>query len=138
MNLEVVTYRAVEVDTSILQELAGIKSTQGLESKDLEASILELFPKYHKLKIFVKASPHDEDLDRTKWNKTTICMEVGKVKMHVPLQESAILTDQVPPQEAKEIDRLDGSLLMILEQVGVLAEPNNVCWRTGYFWSEKE
>lgn len=136
MNLEVVTYRAVEVDTDILRELAGIKYTQGLKSKDLEASILGLFPKYHKLKIFITSSPHD-DLETNVKHKTTVCMETNKTSLDVPLRGSATLTGHEPPAVTKEIDRVDGALLMLLEQVGVLAEPSNVCWRTGYFWSEE-
>jgi hypothetical protein len=116
MILETVTYRAVEVKTDFLLDLAGIKSSQGMSSKEVEACVLGLFPKWRGLKIFVQVPVFDDAKDMA---ISSICIELTRTKLENPEAPFAtsfatlVTSDPVTP---KDIAHVDGALLFIMEQ----------------------
>lgn len=135
MILDIVTYRAVEISTDILQAIAGIKSSQGMLVKEIEAAIVSLFPKHPSLKVFVHPSIHDEGPMRP--TSSVIGMEVMRTSMDAPVTPSAVLTSS-DPIDNREIDRVDGALLFVLGQVGIMAEPSNIVWKACYVWRQEK
>lgn len=134
MTLETVTYRAVEIHTDLLLDLAGIKSSQGMSSKEVEACILKLFPPWRGLKIFVQAPVFDDagiGFNNSPLATSSICIEVTRTKLENPVAPSAILVTQ-DPVTPLDMNRLDGALLFVLEQVGLLVDANQVVTKVCY------
>jgi len=128
MVLETVTYRTVEVKTDFLLDLAGIKSSQGMSSKEVEACVLGLFPKWRGLKIFVQVPVFDDAMDMA---ISSICIELTRTKIENPVAPFATLvtTDPVTP---KDIAHVDGALLFIMEQIGLIIDANQIVTKVSY------
>lgn len=134
MIIETITYRSVEVRTDFLLDLAGIKSSQGMPAKEVEACIFGMFPKWRGLKIFVQVPVFDDTTGipgKIGEAVSSICIETTRTKTEHPVTPSATLVTVEPVMQA-DIDRIDGALLFILEQVGLIVDSNQVLTKVLY------